>query len=45
MLSKRSLDPSFAPVRKRIVLRHNFFRTQVDPPASDMLEMVSGLRP
>ncbi|XP_042143283.1 cysteine-rich venom protein 2 isoform X2 [Ixodes scapularis] len=38
-LSKRSLDPYYRPVRKRITLYHNFFRTRVDPPASDMLEM------
>ncbi|XP_064466690.1 cysteine-rich venom protein LEI1-like isoform X2 [Ornithodoros turicata] len=38
-LSKRVLDPRYRLVNKRIVLYHNFFRTRVDPPASDMLEM------
>lgn len=39
MLPKRSLDTRYRPVMKRVVLYHNFFRTRVDPPASDMLEM------
>lgn len=36
---RRELDTTFLGTRKKIVLYHNYFRAQVDPPAKDMLEM------
>lgn len=40
-LSHKVLQPSHRPVQKKIVVYHNFFRSKVQPPASDMLSMVS----
>uniref|UniRef100_A0A4Q8K315 U102-Liphistoxin-Lth1a_1 n=1 Tax=Liphistius thaleban TaxID=1905330 RepID=A0A4Q8K315_9ARAC len=38
-IPQKDLDPSHPSTQKKIVLMHNFFRSRVDPPASDMLEM------
>lgn len=35
----RDLDPRHQHTRQKIVVMHNFYRTRVDPSASDMLEM------
>uniref|UniRef100_A0A4Q8K1D9 U86-Liphistoxin-Lth1a_1 n=1 Tax=Liphistius thaleban TaxID=1905330 RepID=A0A4Q8K1D9_9ARAC len=38
-IPKRDLDTRHHGTKKKIVLMHNFYRSRVDPPASDMLEM------
>ncbi|XP_054720194.1 cysteine-rich secretory protein 2-like [Uloborus diversus] len=37
--SKRELDTKHANTQNKIVLLHNFYRSKVEPPASDMLQM------
>lgn len=40
-LSPRMLHLSYRRVQRQILYLHNAFRSQVKPPASDMLAMVS----
>lgn len=42
-LQFRFISPRNRRVQRRIVMLHDFFRTKVTPPASNMLSMVSGL--
>lgn len=39
-LQFRFISPRNRRVQKRIVMLHDFFRTKVNPPASNMLSMV-----
>lgn len=39
----RLISPRMRRVQRRIVMLHDFFRTKVVPPASNMLSMVSGI--
>lgn len=37
----RLISPRIRRVQRRIVMLHDFFRTKVSPPATNMLSMVS----
>ncbi|KAG8176347.1 hypothetical protein JTE90_003308 [Oedothorax gibbosus] len=38
-IARRDLDTRYSNTKKKIVLIHNFYRTRVNPPAQDMLQM------
>lgn len=40
---QQSIATRNAKVQRRIVMLHDYFRTKVEPPASNMLSMVSAM--